>query len=239
MKFCMQAKYNVFCFGKFETQLRLLRTDKKGLLGGRILPALKTTVACCRFSRIKLYSTHGYLPTEDTTRLQQRLQELRLGINIAISTLTRHFHDLDMRSIGGRRILMNYRSTADSKQLLTSFQFHRRITKASAKHSYFASQLQGHFREPMTHYRNLSVSRKIIEPGLNYLHATGTFMCPRNASVLRDGHVYVPADVVQSIEVNSEAKRAFGVNPCLLSSNKCRPHLSTYITRREGRKGRC
>ena len=58
-------------------------------------------------------------------------------------------------------------------------------------------------------------------------HATGTFMCPRNASVLCDGHVYVPADVVQSNEVNSKAKRAFGVNPWLLSSNKCRPHLST------------
>ena len=30
------------------------------------------------------------------------------------------------------------------------------------------------------------------------LHATGTFMCPRNASALRDGHIYVPADVIQS-----------------------------------------
>ena len=37
--------------------------------------------------------------------------------------------------------------------------------------------------------------------------------------------------------VSSEATRAFGVNPFLLSNNKCRPHLSTYITRREGRKG--
>ena len=62
-------------------------------------------------------------------------------------------------------------------------------------------------------------------------------MCPRNASALRDGHIYVPADVIQSYEVNSEAKRAFGVSPCLLSSNKCRTHLSTYITppgRQEG-----
>ena len=31
--------------------------------------------------------------------------------------------------------------------------------------------------------------------------------------------------------VSSEAKRAFGVNLFLLGSNKCRPHLSTYITR--------
>ena len=36
---------------------------------------------------------------------------------------------------------------------------------------------------------------------------------------------------------SSEAKRAFGVNPFLLSSNKCRPHLSTYITRREDGRG--
>ena len=36
MKFCMKAKYNVtlFYFGKFETQLHLFRTKKKGLLGG-------------------------------------------------------------------------------------------------------------------------------------------------------------------------------------------------------------
>ena len=36
---------------------------------------------------------------------------------------------------------------------------------------------------------------------------------------------------------SSEAKRAFGVNPFLLSSNKCRPLLSTYITRREDGRG--
>ena len=37
--------------------------------------------------------------------------------------------------------------------------------------------------------------------------------------------------------VSSKAKRAFEVNPFLLSSNKCRPHLSTYVTRTEGRRG--
>ena len=71
----------------------------------------------------------------------------------------------------------------------------------------------------------------------NSLQVTGTFMYPRNTSALRDGHVYVPADVVQSNEVNSEAKRAFGVNPCLLSSNKYRPHLSTYITQWRRQEG--
>ena len=61
---------------------------------------------------------------------------------------------------------------------------------------------------------------------VNSLHVMGTFMCPHNASALREGHVYVPTDVVQSNEVNSEAKRAFRVNPFPLAL-------------REGRKGRC
>ena len=72
---------------------------------------------------------------------------------------------------------------------------------------------------------------------LDSLHAMSIFMCPHNASALRDGHVNVPADVVQSNEVNSEAKQAFGVTPCLLSSNKCRPHLSTYITQQGRQEG--
>ena len=72
---------------------------------------------------------------------------------------------------------------------------------------------------------------------INSFHETGTFMYPRNASTLRDGHVYVLTDVVKSNKVNSEAKRAFGVNPCLLSSNKCRSHLSTYITWRGRQEG--
>ena len=80
------------------------------------------------------------------------------------------FHDLGTIFKGGRRLpfyAMKYRSIADSKQLLTSFQFHRWITKASEKHSSIASQPRGHFRELLTYYRNLSVSRKNIEPGLN------------------------------------------------------------------------
>ena len=38
------------------------------------------------------------------------------------------------------------------------------------------------------------------------------------------------------MHVSSEAKQAFGVNPFLFS-NKCKPHLSTYITRREDGRG--
>ena len=41
----------------------------------------------------------------------------------------------------------------------------------------------------------------------------GTFMCPHNTSALRNRHVHVSADVVQSNEVNSEiAKFNFCVN---------------------------
>ena len=35
----------------------------------------------------------------------------------------------------------------------------------------------------------------------------------------------------------SKAKQEVRVNPCLLSSNKSRPHLSTYIDLIKGRKG--
>ena len=62
-------------------------------------------------------------------------------------------------------------------------------------------------------------------------------MRPRNASALHDGHIYVPADVIQSYEVNSKAEGAFGVSPSLSGSNKCRPHLSTYITPRGRQEG--
>ena len=36
-------------------------------------------------------------------------------------------------------------------------------------------------------------------------------------------------DVIQSYEATDEAKRAFGVSPCLLSSNNCTAHPSTFI----------
>ena len=64
----------------------------------------------------------------------------------------------------------------------------------------------------------------------------------RSANILAHG-LYTRSAMRQYIgagvftRVSSEAKRAFGVNPFLLSSNKCRPHLSTYITRREDGRG--
>ena len=41
-----------------------------------------------------------------------------------------------------------------------------------------------------------------------------------------------------SCALNSEPKRAFWVNPSLLSTNECRPHLSTYITHGAAKVGR-
>ena len=43
---CMKAKYNVtwFCFVKFEAQLHLFRTDKRGLLGG----VVKALLVCIK-----------------------------------------------------------------------------------------------------------------------------------------------------------------------------------------------
>ena len=54
-----------------------------------------------------------------------------------------------------------------------------------------------------------------------------TFHLEHKVSIYWRGRTYA---------VNSEAKRGSWVNPCLLSSNKCRPHLSTYIT--AGKAGR-
>ena len=70
-------------------------------------PALKTTVACCWFPKRK-----GYLPPKNTNELQQRLQELCYN-----------FCEIDTNSKEWQRVLLcaiNYGSTADSRQLLTS-----------------------------------------------------------------------------------------------------------------------
>ena len=43
----------------------------------------------------------------------------------------------------------------------------------------------------------------------NSLYVMGTFMCPRNASTLRDGHIYVPSDPVQNRPVHKRK----GISP--------------------------
>ena len=56
----------------------------------------------------------------------------------------------------------------------------------------------------------------------------------RSADILAHGLF-----TLRSRAVSSEAKKDFRVNSCLLSSNKYRLHLSTYITHWEGRKRWC
>ena len=63
------------------------------------------------------------------------------------------------------------------------------------------------------------------------LHAKCRFMCIRDIFSLREVHIYMRGGH------SRKAKRDFEVNPCLLSSNKSRPHLSTYIIISEGQKG--
>ena len=70
----------------------------------------------------------------------------------------------------------------------------------------------------------------------------GLTLSTRSANILAHGQYtrsamrqYIGAGVFA--HVSSEARRAFRVNPFLLSSNKCRPHLSTYIIRREDGRG--
>ena len=109
MKFCIKAKkYSVtwFPLGNLK-QLRWFRTDKRGLLGGVVKTLFGLPKDYSSLLPISQKSTHGYLPPEDTSGHQQQLQELCLGIGIAIST------------------------------------------------------------QPMSYYHNLSISRKIIEAGLN------------------------------------------------------------------------
>ena len=76
---------------------------------------------------------------------------------------------------------------------------------------------------------------------LNYSSIVGLTLRTQSANILAYG-LYMHSAMCQYMVgscSNSEANQAFRVNPCLLSSNKCRPHLSTYITHSKGRKGRC
>ena len=57
------------------------------------------------------------------------------------------------------------------------------------------------------------------------------FMCMCDIFSLREVHIYTRGGH------SRKAKRDFEVNPCLLSSNKSRPHLSSYIVISEGQKG--
>ena len=66
---------------------------------------------------------------------------------------------------------------------------------------------------------------------VNSLHAKCRFICIRDLFRLREMHIYMHGGH------SSKGQRDFGVNPCLLSSNKSRPHLSTYIVISERQEG--
>ena len=51
----------------------------------------------------------------------------------------------------------------------------------------------------------------------------------------RDEHIYTYK--IQPSTPSCEAKQDCGINPYLLSSNKSRPHLSTYIPTRKRQEG--
>ena len=65
-----------------------------------------------------------------------------------------------------------------------------------------------------------------VYKGFNSLHVTGTFMCPRKRScATQRAHLCAIWPYMQYWLYIKEVR----VNPCQLSSNKSRPHLSTYM----------
>ena len=70
--------------------VHFLRTGKSSLLGGvgKVHFALNAMEACCRFPKIKSWSTKKCISPWSKNRLQQLLQELLLSVDTVISTLT-------------------------------------------------------------------------------------------------------------------------------------------------------
>ena len=66
---------------------------------------------------------------------------------------------------------------------------------------------------------------------INSLHVKCRFICIRELFSLCEVHIYIHGGY------SSKAKQDLRVNPCLLSSNKSRPHFSTYIVISEGQEG--
>ena len=52
---------------------------------------------------------------------------------------------------------------------------------------------------PISVYVSCHYQHRYLELQINSLHATGTFMYPRIAPALRDGHIYVPSDLIRNI----------------------------------------
>ena len=64
------------------------------------------------------------------------------------------------------------------------------------------------------------------------------YICSRVATAHLDAHIYICMQYKQAPTAPSyTAKQDCGVNPCLLSSNNSRSHLSTYYSEETGRGG--
>ena len=79
----------------------------------------------------------------------------------------------------------------------------------------------------------------LVIPLLNSLHAKCRSICIRDKFSLREVHINLHGILGKAEPRGSKAKQGVRVNPCLLSSNKSRPHLSTYVNLIKGRKRAC
>ena len=77
----------------------------------------------------------------------------------------------------------------------------------------------------------------MLDDPFNSLHAKCRFICIRDKFSLREVHINLHAILGKAEPCGSKAKQGVRVNPCLFSSNKSRPHLSTYVNLIKGRKG--
>ena len=72
---------------------------------------------------------------------------------------------------------------------------------------------------------------------VNPLAAMSIYIYTRTPTAHRDEHIYTHTVQTSAYRAELQSQTDRGVNPCLLSSNKFRPHLSTYITTRKRQEG--
>ena len=68
---------------------------------------------------------------------------------------------------------------------------------------------------------------------INPLGAMRIYICMCVPTAHRDAHIYMHAVQTSTYRTELHSQTRLRVNPCLLSSNNSRPHLSTYIITRK------
>ena len=63
------------------------------------------------------------------------------------------------------------------------------------------------------------------------------YICMRVPTAHRDAHIYMHTVQTSTYRAELHSQTRLRVNPCLLSSNNSRPHLSTYIITRKRPEG--